>query len=161
MSLTEEAENDAGRRRMSLDELVAEVASLLHERGDRMTTSRRAVLEALHGRADHLPADDVLAVAAERHPTVHRTTVYRALEMLTGLGWSSTSPRPRATAYHLATGGAPARAVPDVRRRHRPAPLGARDAGRPSSGDRLRSTPTTWRCRDCARCQGAPADRGR
>ena len=90
---------------MSLDELVAEVASLLHERGDRMTTSRRAVLEALHGRADHLPADDVLAVAAERHPTVHRTTVYRALEMLTGLGVvQHVHLGHGATAYHLATG---------------------------------------------------------
>jgi len=47
---------------MSLEELVTQVASLLHERGDRMTTSRRAVLEALHGRADHLPADAVREV---------------------------------------------------------------------------------------------------
>jgi Fe2+ or Zn2+ uptake regulation protein len=89
---------------MSLETLVGEVTSLLHERGDRMTTSRRAVLEALHGRADHLPAEEVLAVASARHPKVHRTTVYRALEMLTGLGVvQHVHLGHGATAYHLAT----------------------------------------------------------
>ena len=89
---------------MSLEALVGEVTSLLHERGDRMTTSRRAVLEALHGRADHLPAEEVLAVASARHPKVHRTTVYRALEMLTGLGVvQHVHLGHGATAYHLAT----------------------------------------------------------
>jgi Fe2+ or Zn2+ uptake regulation protein len=89
---------------MRLDQLVAEVTSLLHQRGDRMTPSRRAVLEALHGRGDHLPAEEVLAVVTARHPTVHRSTVYRALEMLTGLGVvQHVHPGHGATAYHLAT----------------------------------------------------------
>jgi Fe2+ or Zn2+ uptake regulation protein len=89
---------------VTLDALVNEVTSLLHDRGDRMTTSRRAVLEALHGRADHLPAEEVLAVASARHPKVHRTTVYRALEMLTGLGVvQHVHLGHGATAYHLAT----------------------------------------------------------
>lgn len=89
---------------MSFDALVAQVTSLLHERGDRMTTSRRAVLEALYGRDDHLPAEEVLAVASSRHPKVHRTTVYRALDMLTGLGVvQHVHLGHGATAYHLST----------------------------------------------------------
>jgi Fe2+ or Zn2+ uptake regulation protein len=87
-----------------MEQLVSRVTALLHERGDRMTAARRAVLEALHGRDDHLPADEVLSVAADRHPTVHRTTVYRALEMLTGLGVvQHVHLGHGATAYHLAT----------------------------------------------------------
>ena len=89
---------------MSLDVLFAEVTALLHERGERMTDSRRAVLEALHGRGDHLPAEEVLTVAAERHPSVHRATVYRALELLTVLGVvQHVHLGHGATAYHLAT----------------------------------------------------------
>jgi len=89
---------------VTLEALVNEVTALLHRRGDRMTASRRAVLEALHGRDDHLPAEEVLAVAGALHPTVHRTTVYRALELLTGLGVvQHVHLGHGATAYHLAT----------------------------------------------------------
>jgi Fe2+ or Zn2+ uptake regulation protein len=90
--------------RMTLERLVARVAAVLHERGDRMTASRRAVLEALHGRDDHLSVEEVLAVAARTHPTVHRATVYRALELLTGLGVvQHVHLGHGATAYHLST----------------------------------------------------------
>jgi len=89
---------------MSLDVLVARVTALLHQRSERMTDSRRAVLEALYGRDDHLPAEEVLTVAAGRHPSVHRATVYRALELLTGLGVvQHVHLGHGATAYHLAT----------------------------------------------------------
>jgi len=91
---------------MSLDVLFAEVTALLHERGERMTDSRRAVLEALYGRDDHLPAEEVLTVAAERHPSVHRATVYRALELLAGHGVvQHVHLGHGATAYHLTTQG--------------------------------------------------------
>lgn len=86
------------------DQLVAQVTALLHRRGDRMTAARRAVLEALHGREDHLPAEEVLTIALDRHPSVHRATVYRALELLTGLGVvQHVHLGHGATAYHLAT----------------------------------------------------------
>lgn len=67
-------------------ELVARVGALLRGRAERMSVPRRAILEALHGRHDHLPAEQILATVAATYPSVHRATVYRALETLAELG---------------------------------------------------------------------------
>lgn len=65
---------------------IAQAAALLRARGDRMTAPRRAVLSALGRHSDHLTADQVVSAVAEADPSVHRASVYRALETLSHLG---------------------------------------------------------------------------
>ncbi len=66
-----------------------------------MTAPRRAVLEALAGRSDHLTADEV-SLLLER-ADVHRATVYRTLDMLSAAGVvSHRHTAGGATRYHLA-----------------------------------------------------------
>jgi Fe2+ or Zn2+ uptake regulation protein len=53
---------------------------LLRARGLRVTTARRSVLEALLEADGHVRAEDLAAAVQARHPDVHLSTVYRALE---------------------------------------------------------------------------------
>lgn len=87
----------------SRTELVARVGELLRERGERMSVPRRAILETLHGRHDHLPADQILAEVTTSYPSVHRATIYRALETLADVGVvQHVHLGHGATTYHLA-----------------------------------------------------------
>jgi Fur family transcriptional regulator, ferric uptake regulator len=65
---------------------IERAAALLRARGDRMTGPRRAVLTALSGSRAHLTADQVVSAVAEQDASVHRASVYRALETLSNLG---------------------------------------------------------------------------
>ncbi len=58
----------------------------LREAGWKLTPSRRAVLSVFDRHDLHLRADEVLARARKIHPAVGRATVYRTLELLTGMG---------------------------------------------------------------------------
>ncbi|MBN2475829.1 MAG: transcriptional repressor [Pirellulales bacterium] len=51
-----------------------------------MTVQRRYILEAVLTRADHPTADQVYESAKDRVPGLSRTTVYRVLDVLVGLG---------------------------------------------------------------------------
>lgn len=70
---------EAGSR---LEHAVAQ----LRGRHERVTTARLAVLGVLDGTDEHLSAEEVVTLAAERVPSVHRATVYRALATLGELG---------------------------------------------------------------------------
>lgn len=56
------------------------------EAGLPMTMQRRALLEVLAGREDHPTVDQLFEELSARIPEVSRTTVYRSLEVLEGLG---------------------------------------------------------------------------
>ncbi len=93
------------------EELLTRAARVLRERGERLSAPRRAVLEALAadpGTGDapaHLSAEQVLARVADAAPQVHRASVYRALEALSGSGLvRHVHMGHGATAYHLAQG---------------------------------------------------------
>ncbi|HEY6532203.1 MAG TPA: Fur family transcriptional regulator [Acidimicrobiales bacterium] len=67
----------------SLDELLERVRAS----GGRITTARRAVLQALLDAGDeHLTAEEVADRVHRNTPEVHLSTVYRTLESLEGLG---------------------------------------------------------------------------
>jgi Fur family ferric uptake transcriptional regulator len=88
-----------------VEELVEHAAALLRSRGDRMTGPRRAVIAALAVRREssHLAPDQVVAAVAQLDPTVHRASVYRALEVLSSLGVvQHVHLGHGTTAYHLA-----------------------------------------------------------
>jgi Fur family ferric uptake transcriptional regulator len=88
-----------------LDDVVAQAAAMLRSRGDRMTGPRRAVITALAGRRErsHLTPEQVVVAVAQVDPTVHRASVYRALEVLSSLGVvQHVHLGHGTTAYHLA-----------------------------------------------------------
>jgi Fe2+ or Zn2+ uptake regulation protein len=88
---------------------VAEAIALLRARGDRVTASRRAVIEELEAATVHLTADDLLERVrgrADGAEGVHLATVYRTLEALTRSGVVAHIHLPHgATTYHLVRPG--------------------------------------------------------
>ena len=60
-------------------------AALLRRAGCRPTAQRLLVLQALGG-GEHVTADDVLAHARARYPSINPSTVYRTLDALVDAG---------------------------------------------------------------------------
>ena len=60
--------------------------ALVRQRGGRVTTCRRALLAELVRTSDHVTADDLAERVRERHPDIHRSTIYRSLSDLEDLG---------------------------------------------------------------------------
>jgi Fur family ferric uptake transcriptional regulator len=88
------------------ESLIADVATVLRARGERMTRPRRAVLTVLAGRNDHLSAEEIVDGVSLHDPAVHRASVYRTLETLSRLGIvQHVHVGHGGTAYHLAADG--------------------------------------------------------
>jgi Fur family transcriptional regulator, ferric uptake regulator len=87
--------------------LVAEVTRRLRDRGERITTARRAVLHVLAEGDAHLTAEVVHGRVAERGLTAHRASVYRNLDALCELGLVQRVPAAGGCAYHLVRRGRP------------------------------------------------------
>ncbi|MFM2091619.1 MAG: hypothetical protein RLZZ127_2108 [Planctomycetota bacterium] len=62
------------------------VRLLLHQHGERWTTARAAVVEALMAAGDHPDAGSLLVRARERDPGASAGAVYRTLALLVDLG---------------------------------------------------------------------------
>jgi Fur family ferric uptake transcriptional regulator len=70
-----------------VEEREAAILEALRTEGGRVTTGRRAIVRALlTGPDHHVTADDVATAVQADHPDVHRSTVYRTLEVLEQLG---------------------------------------------------------------------------
>jgi Fur family ferric uptake transcriptional regulator len=54
----------------------------LKERGFKLTPQRRLVVDVIHGTSVHLTADEIIAHVQARMPEVHKSTIYRTLELL-------------------------------------------------------------------------------
>ena len=67
------------------DRLEALLAGL-RSGGGRVTSSRRAVLQALLEHGGHPTAEELTEAVQAHHPDVHGSTVYRALETFERLG---------------------------------------------------------------------------
>jgi Fe2+ or Zn2+ uptake regulation protein len=66
---------------MSADRVQA-ILDDLRDRGERITTARRALLSALDEADDHRSAEELAAQVGMLHPEIHRATIYRTLETL-------------------------------------------------------------------------------
>ena len=62
------------------------VLALLRANGGRVTSPRRAILEALIDHGEHPTAEQLTAAVQARQPDVHESTVYRFLDDLERLG---------------------------------------------------------------------------
>jgi len=58
----------------------------LRHRGARVTTARRAIVEAMVDAQGHRTADEIAAAIHDAYPSINRSTVYRNLEELERLG---------------------------------------------------------------------------
>ncbi len=86
---------------VTIDDLVDE----LRRRGQRATTARRAVLEALLAAGDdHLTADELGRRVRSQHPAIHLSTIDRTLDALTDAGITTVARfADQPLTYHLAT----------------------------------------------------------
>lgn len=81
---------------------VAEALGMLHEKGERVTPARRAVLRVLDEAPGHLCAEDIAGRVDQAEPGVHRATIYRSLQSLADMGVVEHTHVPgSATIYHL------------------------------------------------------------
>ncbi len=74
---------------MTPDEIenrLREFESVCRARGLPVTVQRRAILKAVLQQDDHPTADQVHAIVRKKIPELSRTTVYRVLETLVGMG---------------------------------------------------------------------------
>jgi Fe2+ or Zn2+ uptake regulation protein len=71
---------------MPVREDAEPILGLLRARGGRVTTSRRAILEAFLGMGGHVTAEALTARVQAHQPDVHESTVYRFLDDLERLG---------------------------------------------------------------------------
>jgi Fur family transcriptional regulator, ferric uptake regulator len=85
------------------DDRLRRVLALVRDRGGRVTTSRRAIIDALLSAPDHHVTAQALAERVQAsHPDIHASTVYRTLDTLTELGVvEHTHLGHGATVYHL------------------------------------------------------------
>ncbi len=67
-------------------ERLRQFEALCRAKGVPLTVQRRAIFEAVLERDDHPAADEIYEVVKERMPGLSRTTVYRVLDTLVGLG---------------------------------------------------------------------------
>ena len=71
---------------MDSTERVDQLLDLLRTNGGRVTSPRRAIVEALVDHDEHPTAEQLLATVQARQPDVHESTVYRFLDELKRLG---------------------------------------------------------------------------
>ena len=71
---------------MSAREQAEPILGMLRAQGGRVTTSRRAILEAFLGVGGHVTAEALTGRVQAAQPDVHESTVYRFLDELERLG---------------------------------------------------------------------------
>ncbi len=64
------------------DDRAGALLARLRAKGERITTSRRAIIELLSATDDHLTVEDIAARVQMTHPEIHLSTIYRTLESL-------------------------------------------------------------------------------
>lgn len=58
----------------------------LKKNGLKLTPQRNLIINAIHNAKTHLTAEDIIAHVQARMPEVHKSTIYRTLELLEGAG---------------------------------------------------------------------------
>ena len=77
----------------------------LKEKGLKLTPQRRLIIDAIHGAEAHLTAEEIIAHVQTRMPEVHKSTIYRTLELLEGAGCVFKSELDEHSIYHHAEEG--------------------------------------------------------
>jgi len=93
--------NDAGDSAMVRTDDA--LGALLHARGSRMTPQRQLVIEQVLATRGHIAPEAIYLAVSRRFPSIHRSTVYRTLQLLEQMGLiSHAHVEEGATRYHRA-----------------------------------------------------------
>jgi Fur family transcriptional regulator, ferric uptake regulator len=79
-------ESQLGRTKNDAKITRSELMKQLVQRGIRMTTQRRLLVETIQESAKHLDAATLLKIAKQKDPDIDRATVYRTIALLKNLG---------------------------------------------------------------------------
>jgi Fur family ferric uptake transcriptional regulator len=77
----------------------------LKEKGLKLTPQRRLIIDIIHDADTHLTADTIIATVQDRMPGVNKSTIYRTLELLEGVGCVYKSELEDQYVYHHAEEG--------------------------------------------------------
>jgi Fur family ferric uptake transcriptional regulator len=77
----------------------------LKQKGLKLTPQRRLIINAIHETNAHLTAEGIIAHVQSRMPEVHKSTIYRTLELLEGAGCVYKSELGNHSIYHHAEEG--------------------------------------------------------
>ena len=77
----------------------------LKNKGLKLTPQRRLIIDAIHETDAHLTAEEIIAHVQTRMPEVHKSTIYRNLELLEGAGCVFKSELGDHSIYHHAEEG--------------------------------------------------------
>jgi Fur family transcriptional regulator, ferric uptake regulator len=77
----------------------------LKEKGLKLTPQRRLIVDAIHEADAHLTAEEIIAHVQARMPEVHKSTIYRTLELLERNGCVFKSDLEDHAIYHHAEEG--------------------------------------------------------
>jgi len=77
----------------------------LKEKGLKLTPQRRLIVDAIHATSTHLTAEEIIAHVQARMPEVHKSTIYRTLELLENTGCVFKSELGEHSIYHHAEEG--------------------------------------------------------
>jgi Fur family ferric uptake transcriptional regulator len=77
----------------------------LKEKGLRLTPQRRLIIDAIHEADAYLTAEEIIAHVQARMPEVHKSTIYRTLELLEKNGSVFKSELGDHSIYHHAEKG--------------------------------------------------------
>jgi Fur family ferric uptake transcriptional regulator len=69
------------------------------KKGLKLTPQRKLILDIIHNE-EHLTADTIISHVQERMPGVHKSTIYRTLEILEGAGCVYKSALDNQSIYH-------------------------------------------------------------
>ena len=79
--------------------------STLRKEGLKLTPQRKLIIDAIHDAEAHLTAEEIIAHVQARMPEVHKSTIYRTLELLEEAGCVFRSELGDHFIYHHAEGG--------------------------------------------------------
>lgn len=77
----------------------------LKQKGLKLTPQRKLIIDAIHETGAHLTAEEIIAHVQARVPEVHKSTIYRTLELLEGAGCVFKSELGDHSIYHHAEEG--------------------------------------------------------
>ena len=77
----------------------------LKERGLKLTPQRRLIVDIIHDADEHITAEEIISYVQSRMPGVHKSTVYRTLELLEEAGCVYKSELSHQSIYHHAEEG--------------------------------------------------------
>jgi len=78
---------------------------ILKEKGLKLTPQRRLIVETIHNTQAHLTAEEIISCVQSKMPGVHKSTIYRTLELLEKAGCLFKSDMGDQSIYHHADEG--------------------------------------------------------